>query len=199
MGCGYMPDEDQNAVNKLPVTEREPGQTSLFLEDYLLDGEGDSKHRYKKPGVSVDGILRNCLPFKVYYNDGSKGNAFFLHNENANAETRAALEDLKKFEDFQSPWSTLGDFPNHSTGGEGYSWEHIHEYAKCSERMIQRGLQHKDWKEWEWISEDKKESEEKKANEEVDRAREALSELLKAATACPHQNKDTKLMAPAKG
>merc|ERR1711924_312780 len=48
-------------------------------------------------------------------------------------ENRCFSKDLFAFH-------TIGNFPNHVTGGEGYSRHHIKEYAEYAEKFTRRGL-----------------------------------------------------------
>jgi len=86
--------------------------------------------------------LRHSAHFKVRYSNGATGDVFYLRGETAPEDLREVRGFLKDYEPATHIYTTIGQYPSHSTLGEGYTWAHIDAYAKFSHKSTQHAWDH---------------------------------------------------------
>lgn len=81
--------------------------------------------------------LRHSAHFWVRFNDGSRGDFFFLHGELSPNQKDAVRGQLKGHEFCQLPWTTIGSFPYHHPWTQGYTWAHMNAYAEFGKTTME--------------------------------------------------------------
>jgi len=92
----------------------------LFDEDYL------------STEVMHNETLRHSAHFRIKYCNGTTGDFYYLRGECAPQDLAEVRESLKPYEPSTQLWTTIGQYPGHSTLGEGWTYAHIDAYAKFS-------------------------------------------------------------------
>jgi len=86
--------------------------------------------------------LRPSARFEVRYNNGTKGDFFYLRGEAAPEDLEAVREHLRPYEPCKLMWTTLGRYPGNSTLGEGYTWPHVDAYARFAMTSMEHAWKH---------------------------------------------------------
>jgi len=81
--------------------------------------------------------LRHSLSFTMTFNDGNRGDFFFLRGETSPDDLATVRAHLKPYEPCDLAWTTLSLYPGHALPAEGFTWPHIDAYAEFSKISMQ--------------------------------------------------------------
>jgi len=96
------------------------------------EGDLDSSDYLSRAQIHNE-TQRSSAHFKVMYNNGTEANFFYIRAEYGPEEVIRTQFKLQRYQASPPlPWTTIGEFPSHTTMGEGYTWPHVDEYARLS-------------------------------------------------------------------